>query len=204
ASLSEHAANYRQHPDDQIEHLKASIESQGFYRNVVIARHSTILAGHGVVKAAKALGLEEVPVVRLDIEPDSPAAMKVLVGDNEIAHLVEQDDRKLTEALRELGETDELLGTGYDERMLAALAMVTRPASEIADIDEAVEWADAEMPDYGQSGQRYQLVVTFENQENRERFVQQHDITILRKQERCWSTRWPDSEVRDAKTLLYE
>src|SRR5437764_115147 len=123
SSLRPHPRNYREHPDDQIEHLAASLKEHGFYRNVVIAQDGTILAGHGVIEAAKRLGLETARVVRLPIEADSPAALKVLTGDNEIEHLAEQDDRLLSELLREIAQDDPLalLGTGYDEAMLANL-----------------------------------------------------------------------------------
>ena len=77
-SLQDHPRNYREHPDDQLEHLIASIKEQGFYKNVAVARDGTILAGHGVVKAARKMGLEEIPVVRLDLEPDDPKALKLL------------------------------------------------------------------------------------------------------------------------------
>jgi len=124
--------NYREHPDDQIEHLIASQEQFGVYRNVVLAKDGTILAGHGVVEAA----------VRLDIDPDSVEARKLMVVDNEVSRLAFSDDRALSELLREIMHNDEksLLGTGFDENALAALVMVTRPKDEIEDIDEAREW----------------------------------------------------------------
>lgn len=48
-TLKPHPRNYRTHPEDQIAHLIESISKHGFYRNVVIAKEGTILAGHGVV-----------------------------------------------------------------------------------------------------------------------------------------------------------
>ena len=67
SGLRPHPRNYREHPEDQLEHIKASIVENGFYRNVVAARDGTILAGHGVVLAATAMGLRKVPVIRLDL-----------------------------------------------------------------------------------------------------------------------------------------
>src|SRR5262245_55372260 len=75
ATLKRHPKNYREHPPEQIEHLKRSIREHGFYRNVVVARDDTILAGHGVVAAARHLGLKTMPVIRLAIDPDTPAAL---------------------------------------------------------------------------------------------------------------------------------
>jgi ParB family chromosome partitioning protein len=94
--LKEHPRNYRVHPQDQIDHIKASIQEHGVYRNVVVARDNTILAGHGVVKALRQLGVVAGPVAVMDLDPNDPRALKLLAGDNEVEHLAEQDDRVLT------------------------------------------------------------------------------------------------------------
>jgi hypothetical protein len=51
--LKPHPRNYRSHPEDQLVHLVNSIKQHGFYRNVVVAKDNTILAGHGVVPSFK-------------------------------------------------------------------------------------------------------------------------------------------------------
>jgi ParB-like chromosome segregation protein Spo0J len=80
--LKEHPRNYQTHPDDQLEHLMASIKKFGFYRRIVIAKDNTILAGHGVTRAARKMKLKAVPVLKLNIDPNSSAALKLLAGDN--------------------------------------------------------------------------------------------------------------------------
>src|SRR5688572_19601390 len=95
--LKPHPRNYREHPDDQLEHICRSIEQHGVYRNIVTASDLTILAGHGVVKAALKLGIKRLRIVRLPIDADSPQALKLLAGDNEIGKLAEVDDRALSE-----------------------------------------------------------------------------------------------------------
>jgi site-specific DNA-methyltransferase (adenine-specific) len=115
-TLTPHPRNYRGHPPEQIEHLKASITEHGLYRNVVVARGDVILAGHGVVIATVELGVALVPVVRLDIDPDDPRALKLLAGDNEITRLADDDDGALAAILKELADSSVgLLGTGYDD-----------------------------------------------------------------------------------------
>jgi hypothetical protein len=167
--LKPHPRNYRVHPDDELAHLMESIRSNGVYRNIVIAQDGTILAGHGVMLAAQKLGLSSIPVYRTEYSPDDPRALKLLVSDNEIAHLVESDDRVLTELLRELKESElDLLGTGYDEMMLANLFYVTRPASEIADLDAAAQWVG--MPEYGEADARLEIIVCFTCEEDRQEF----------------------------------
>ena len=122
-SLTPHPLNYKGHPDDQIEHIVASIRENGVYRNVVVARDGMILAGHGVCLALKKMGREWVDVVRLDVGPMDARALKVLAGDNEIGHLGEVDDRALSELLKTIQTEDVsgLLGTGYDDGSLDAL-----------------------------------------------------------------------------------
>lgn len=198
-SLRPHERNYRTHPDDQLEHIQHSIEEHGFYRNVVVARDGTILAGHGVVEAATRLGRETIPVIRLDIAANDPQAIRILTGDNELGALAEVDDRLLSELLRELREASEtgLLGTGYDDMMLANLVYVTRPASEIEDFDAAAAWVG--LPDYEQSGVPIQLIVSFETEEQRAELVAQigvdldHplDSGLKNMNTRTWSVRWP-------------
>lgn len=168
--LQPHPRNYREHPDDQLDHIIRSIEDYGFYRNVVVSKDNVILAGHGVVKAAKKMGLKEVPVVMVDSDSTDPKALKLLAADNTISHLAEDNDRSLTELLKELSEQDELFGTGYDDQMLAALVMVTRPASEVADFDAAAEWVG--MPDAGDTKDPFKMVVNFDTLEDRDAFFE--------------------------------
>lgn len=170
-ALKPHPRNYRAHPDDQLAHIAASLKEHGVYRNVVIARDNTILAGHGVVKAAQRICMTELRCVRLDIDPESPAALRVLTGDNGIGRLAEQDDRMLTDLLRTLKEQDAavgLIGTGYDEQMLAALVFVTRPSSEIASMNAAADWVG--MPKFEAQGPGDQIIVHFGSPEARAEF----------------------------------
>jgi hypothetical protein len=201
SGLRPHPRNYRAHPDDQIDHLVESIREHGLYRNIVIARDGTILAGHGVVQAARKMGLESVPVYRLDLGPDDPRALKVLAGDNEIGHLGEIDDRALSEMLKEIKDTDltGLLGTGYDEMMLTNLLFVTRPASEIQDFNEAAEWVG--MPEYDAGQLPLKVVVSFRNEEDRLEFARILGLTFTEKTRSTW---WPARDREDVSSLRYE
>jgi hypothetical protein len=175
--LRDHPKNYRKHPQDQITHIKSSIRAHGFYRNVVAAKDGTILAGHGVVIAARELNLDTVPLIRLPIEPDSTLALKVLTGDNEIAKLGDIDDRALTEILKSISDSpDGLEGTGYDKQMLAALVMVTRPAGEIENFDAAAEWVG--MPEFGARDSQFKIAILFRNKRDRDRYVKESALEI--------------------------
>lgn len=207
--LKPHPQNYRIHPADQIAHLVQSIKEHGFYRNVVIAEDNTILAGHGIVLAAAQMGLTSIPVIRLPIAADTVQALKVLAGDNEIEHLADQDDRLLTELLKTIlqeGGEAGLLGTGYDEQMLAGLLMVTRPESEIQDMNEASHWVG--MPEYNAILPPPKLIIAFETEDERQHFLswldQKEQTIIMGKNRDTWSMWWPPRDKEDLKALKWE
>jgi hypothetical protein len=206
-ALRPHPRNYRSHPQDQLDHLVQSIREHGFYRNVVIARDGTILAGHGVVQASKQIGLKKIPVIKVDLSPDDPKALKIVTGDNEVSRLAEIDDRMLSELLKEIKDTDTegLFGTGYDEKMLANLVFVTRPQSEIKDINEAAEWVG--MPEYVPKPDVLKLIVQFESKEDREKFMAMAGLTVVHKSHgegAVWSTIWPDRPRDDLTAMRYQ
>lgn len=201
SSLRPHPRNYREHPDDQIEHLMESIREHGMYRNIVVSRDNVVLAGHGVLKAVTRLGLAEVPVRRLDVNSDDVRALKVLTADNEIPHLAEIDDRMLSDILKEIKEVDVegLLGTGFDEMMLANLLLNTRPQSEIASFDDAAQWVG--MPEYEFIPRPLQVIVSFRNEEDRQEFARILGLTFTEKTRSTW---WPYKEREDLKSLRFE
>lgn len=169
--LTPHPRNYRQHPDDQITHLMKRIEDFGVYRAILISRENVILAGHGLYKACVKLGMKSVPVIRFPFDANDPRALKLLTGDNEVEHLAEQDDRLLSEILKQIKEDDYegLIGTGFDEMQLANLLYVTRSEHEIADFDEAAHWVG--MPEYENVETPLKATVSFRNETDRQAFL---------------------------------
>lgn len=203
--LKPHPRNYQKHPADQLKHIQASITAHGYYRNIVVARDNTILAGHGVVEASRAMGKKRVPVVRLDIDPNEPRALKVLTSDNEISNLAEVDDRALTELLREImgADTEGLDGTGFDPAQLAALTFVTRPESEIQTKEQAADWAG--LPGFEPPPGRHKIVISFDSAEDRERFMQVIGATIINKKVgEVWTMWWPERPREDVKKVRFK
>jgi hypothetical protein len=198
--LRAHPRNYVVHPPDELEHIKASIQAHGIYKNIVIARDSTILAGHGLVEAARGLGIAQLPVIRLDIDPLDPRALQVLTGDNEIMHLRQIDDRALADLFKEIRDSGGgLLGTGYDDMMLSTLLMITRPGSEIADHKEAEHWVG--MPEYELAEEALKVIVSFRSEEDRAEFAR---ILGLRLTDKTKATWYPPKERDDRAALLLE
>jgi len=206
SDLKPHPQNYQLHPDNQLDQIAASIKEHGFYRNIVIANDNTILAGHGVVQAASRMGRKRVPVIRLEIDPEDPKALKVLTSDNEINNLAKVNDRALTELLKgllELEGTGALMGTGFDENQLAALAFTTRPAGELESQDAAAEWLG--MPDYEKKPEYPSVNVRFENVEDRTEFMERIGANFFNKRiGEAWAIWYPEREREDMISLRFE
>src|SRR5260370_15906606 len=84
ADLRPNPRNARVHSDKQLHQIKASIEEFGFNNPVLIDKDNLIIAGHGRVEAARLLGMETVPALR--IEHLSNAQMRMFaLADNRIA-----------------------------------------------------------------------------------------------------------------------
>lgn len=203
--LSAHPQNYREHPEEQLLHLRRSLEEHGFYRNVVVANDGTVLAGHGLLAAAKAIGVRKVPVTRLACGPNDPEALRVLAGDNEMPKSGARDDRKLTEVLRQLAESeqeDALVGTGHDAATLTNLVFVSRPGSEVEGYDAAAEWVG--MPEFEPQADRIRLVLAFDSEDQREELARRLELVLAKKTGSVWSAWWPPREQEDLQSVRFE
>lgn len=67
SALTPYEGNARKHTDEDINAIMASIQEFGFDDPIgVWGKNNTIVEGHGRLMAAKELGMETVPVIRLD------------------------------------------------------------------------------------------------------------------------------------------
>jgi hypothetical protein len=195
ADLKPHEKNYRKHPESQIDHIVASIEEHGFYRNIVVAKDNTILAGHGVYLALLKMGAEVVPAFKVNIGPNHAKALKLLTGDNEIARLGFVDESQLTEILQEIDSSDltELLGTGFSQDVLN----VRVNGVGVNSSDE--EWAG--MPEYSSEDltPHNRIVVSFENDEDRHAFAKKLGIEVTEKTRAMWYPDKPQDKIEDKR-----
>src|SRR6266404_48478 len=76
--------NARTHPKRQIEQIKASIAAFGFTNPILADPEGNIIAGHGRLQAARAMGLAEVPVITLTGLSDAQKRA-LRIADNKIA-----------------------------------------------------------------------------------------------------------------------
>lgn len=117
--LTANPDNYREHPPEQLEHIKHSLETLGQYKNVVATPEGVVLAGHGVVQAASELGWQTIAVHVFDGTPSEQRLL--MIADNEISRMAEDDVEQLSQLLSAIDADGGLEGTGYDDEALASL-----------------------------------------------------------------------------------
>jgi DNA modification methylase len=122
ADLQPHARNSRTHSKKQIKQIADSIRKFGFRNPVLVDEANCIIAGHGRVEAAKLLGHDSVPVVRLEgmSEADKRA---YIIADNRLAELAGWDKELLAlelEHILELDSSFDLPVIGFDTAEIEA------------------------------------------------------------------------------------
>ena len=112
--LIPYARNSRTHSDAQVAQVAASIREFGFTNPVLIDAEDGIIAGHGRVLAARKLGLEKVPCIRL-AHLSETQKRAYIIADNKLALNAGWDEEMLALELAELREVDfDLDLTGFD------------------------------------------------------------------------------------------
>ncbi|WP_119352854.1 site-specific DNA-methyltransferase [Azohydromonas sediminis] len=136
--LLPYVRNARQHSEEQIARIAASIAEFGFVNPILAGADGVLVAGHGRLAAACKLGLATVPVVVLDhLTPTQRRAL--VLADNRLAELATWDDALLRielEALQDDGFDLDL--TGFDADALADLLAGEEPEHVGQTDDDAV------------------------------------------------------------------
>ena len=150
-SISPHPRNPRRGVTSVI---VESINHNGFYGVVVVQKSTNyILAGNHRYLAARQAGATSIPVAWVDV--DDRHAEKIMLADNRTSDLAEYDDAALAALLKELSESESLVGTGYTEADLASL--LPDPPSEEHDPPEE-DRHDALVEKWGvESGQIWEI-----------------------------------------------
>jgi DNA modification methylase len=140
SALSGFAGNPRTHSEIQVKQIAASIREFGWTNPILVDATGTIIAGHGRLAAAKELGLQQVPVIRLGHLSD--AQRKALViADNQLALNAGWDEAALSALIQELDAEKfelDLLGFEVDDldRYLAGLDGEVAAEAEEGDLPE--------------------------------------------------------------------
>lgn len=138
-SLIPYANNARTHSEEQVAQIAASIQEFGFNNPVLVDREMGIIAGHGRVLAARKLGLDSVPIIRLDHLTEYQKKAFIL-ADNKLALNAGWDDALLKLELDELGGNIDLGLAGFSEEELGKLLEADLPGEGERDGDAPVNF----------------------------------------------------------------
>ncbi len=115
--------------EEAVPHVAASIRRFGWQQPVVARRSGEVIAGNTRLKAARSLGLTEVPVAWF--EGSDLDAVAYQVADNRTHEFATWDDASLAQILEQLRAEDALAGVGFDDaqidELLAQLAADLAP-----------------------------------------------------------------------------
>lgn len=136
AELLPYAANARTHSDEQVAQIAASMVEFGFVNPVLVDEAGTLIAGHGRVLAARKLGLETAPTIRLGHLSEAQARAFRL-ADNQIALNAGWDAAMLRAELLDLKAIGfDMNLVGFSQSDLAAMMAGDGSAVDEAAADE--------------------------------------------------------------------
>lgn len=119
--LMPYAKNARMHSEEQILQIASSIKEFGFTNPVLVDGNNGIIAGHGRVMAARKLGIESIPTIKLSHLTDKQKKAYI-IADNKIALNSSWDEDLLKLELNDLSDDNfDLNLIGFDELELANL-----------------------------------------------------------------------------------
>jgi len=143
--LIPHSSNARTHSRHQIRQIAESVKTFGFTNPVLIDRGNTIIAGHGRVAAAKLLGIDQVPTIRLEGLTDDHIRAYI-IADNRLAEKAGWDKTILAIELQHLKTLDaglDVTVTGFE---IPEINLIIQQACDKHDKDDVFDIADANHP----------------------------------------------------------
>lgn len=99
--------------DKAVDACAESIRQYGFKVPIIVDRNGVIVTGHTRLKAAKALGMKEVPVIVADDLTDEQIRA-FRIADNKVSDFSIWDNKLLLEELEAILDFDVDLFTGFD------------------------------------------------------------------------------------------
>lgn len=136
AALKPYSNNARVHSPKQIAEIASSIKAFGFNNPVLIDKAGTIIAGHGRVEAAKKLGMDAVPCLRLEHLSEVQKRAYIL-ADNKLAEKAGWDREILRIELQHLTTLDldfDVTITGFEMAEIDVLLGEAEVKADAADV----------------------------------------------------------------------
>jgi DNA modification methylase len=147
--------NSRTHSKRQIRQIAESIRTFGFTNPILITGENVIIAGHGRMAAARLLGIDSVPTIRIEnLSPDQIRAY--ILADNRLAEIAGWDHAILAIELQHLVAVEanfDVTITGFE---VPEIDLILRDAAENSDPDDEVDIAETG-PAVTQPGEMWHL-----------------------------------------------
>src|SRR5215471_17733347 len=137
-ALKPRSTNPRTHSKKQINQIANAIRRFGFTNPILVDDSNGLVAGHGRVAAARYIGLDQVPTVRLSAMSEAEIRAYV-IADNKLAENAGWDRNLLGLELQYLSELEldfDVTVTGFDLAEIDILIGELSPANENDPADE--------------------------------------------------------------------
>ena len=137
-ALKPRSTNPRTHSNKQINQIAVAMRRFGFTNPILIDDSNGIIAGHGRLEAAKSIGLDQVPTVRLSAMSEAEIRAYV-IADNKLAENAGWDRDLLGIELKYLSELEidfDVTVTGFDLAEIDILIEELSPANAPDPADE--------------------------------------------------------------------
>lgn len=154
--LKPYERNARTHSKKQLDQIAESIKEFGFTNPVLIDAKDQIIAGHGRVDAAKALGYVKVPTIRLE-DMSEAQRRAYIIADNRLAENAGWDNDILAAELQFLVDAEidfDISLTGFDA---PEIDILIETAQAKTDPDDQVSPVSDDMPVVSRTGDLWQL-----------------------------------------------
>lgn len=179
--------------DSGVDVVAKSIKEFGFKNPIIIDKNNNIIAGHTRLKAAKSLGIMEVPTIKAeDLTENQIKAFRIM--DNRSSEFSTWDNELLSM------EFDELKTAGYDIGMTGFNLGDMEKLDIVNSNDD--EWVG--MPEFDKKDETLKVIIHFDTEEDRKEFDKKYPLTYIKKQEKSWSAWYPPKEREDTGSLKYE
>ncbi|MCP4991294.1 MAG: ParB N-terminal domain-containing protein [Colwellia sp.] len=153
SELNLHPKNPHTHPPEQIKALGKSLDKWGQYKNIIIWRKDDsspywVLAGNGLLQAAKKQGLKQVEVKDFSKLLTEEQAEALMVSDILTPEMAGLDEGLMVELLANIDNYEESVPGAYDGLLESMLAEsggdsdgddVVEPPTEFKEYDDDIE-----------------------------------------------------------------
>lgn len=111
-----------------VEALKQSIKDFGITQPISVDKNNVIVTGNGVYKAAKALGFDTVPCIRVDYLTDEQI-QQYRIADDKTSEFATWNEKKLRKELSYLGDPNSIQ-FAFDESIVSMLGLNAKPKNQ--------------------------------------------------------------------------